>query len=56
MGNDPFEDPALVGIEVDETLMGGKRKNVGRGYRKNEIWGPERFSEEATCALTASRT
>ena len=39
MGNDPFEGPTLVGIiEVDETLMGGKRKNVGRGYRKNKTW------------------
>lgn len=37
MGNEPFEGPTLVGIiEVDETLMGGKRKNVGRGYRKNK--------------------
>ena len=37
MGNDPFEGPTLFGIiEVDETLMGGKRKNVGRGYRKNK--------------------
>ena len=39
MGNDPFDGPTLFGIiEVDETLMGGKRKNVGRGYRKNKIW------------------
>ena len=37
MGNEPFDGPTLVGIiEVDETLMGGKRKNVGRGYRKNK--------------------
>ncbi len=37
LGNDPFEGPTLVGIiEVDETLMGGKRKNVGRGYRQNK--------------------
>ena len=37
MGNDPFEGPTLFGIiEVSETLMGGKRKNVGRGYRKNK--------------------
>ena len=39
MGNDPFEGPTLVGvIEVDETLVGGKRKNVGKGYRKNKTW------------------
>ena len=39
MGNDPLEGPTLLGvIEVDETLVGGKRKNVGRGYRKNKIW------------------
>ena len=39
MGNDPFEGPTLFGIiEVDETLTGGKRKNVGRGYRKNKTW------------------
>ena len=39
MGNDPLDGPTLVGIiEVDETLIGGKRKNVGRGYRKNKTW------------------
>lgn len=39
MGNEPFEGPTLFGIiEVDETLMGGKRKNAGRGYRKNKAW------------------
>lgn len=37
MGNDPLEGPTLLGIiEVDETLMGGKRRHVGRGYRKNK--------------------
>lgn len=39
MGSDPFDGPTLFGIiEVDETLMGGKRKNVGRGYRENKTW------------------
>ncbi len=39
MGNDPFEGPTLFGvIEVDETLVGGKRKDVGSGYRKNKTW------------------
>ena len=39
MGNDPLEGPTLFGIvEVDETLVGGKRKDVGRGYRQNKAW------------------
>ncbi len=39
MGNDPFDGPTLFGvIEVDETLIGGKRKHVGRGCRKNKTW------------------
>lgn len=39
MGRDPFEGPTLFGIiEVDETMMGGRRKNVGKGYRKNKTW------------------
>ncbi len=39
MGNDPFDGPTLLGvIEVDETLMGDKRKNVGRGLRQNKTW------------------
>ena len=37
MGNDPMEGPALVGIvEVDETVVGGKAKGKGRGYRGNK--------------------
>lgn len=37
MGNDPLEGPALVGVvEVDETLVGGKAKGKGRGYRENK--------------------
>ena len=39
MGNDPFEGPTLFGIvEVDETLVGGKKKNVGSGSRKGKTW------------------
>lgn len=35
MGQD--DDPLLSGIvEVDETLIGGKRKNVGSGFRENK--------------------
>ena len=37
MGNDPFKDPTLLGIiDIDETLIGGKRKSVGYSYRKSE--------------------
>ncbi|MCY4471133.1 MAG: IS1595 family transposase [Thiotrichales bacterium] len=37
MGNDPLEGPTLVGVvEVDETLVGGKAKGKGRGYRGNK--------------------
>ena len=37
MGDDPLEGPALFGIvEVDETLVGGKVKGKGRGYRGNK--------------------
>ena len=39
MGNDPFEGPTLLGIvEVDETLVGGKAKGAGKGYRGNKAW------------------
>ena len=39
MGNDPFEGPTLIGVvEVDETLVGGKAKGTGSGYRGNKIW------------------
>ena len=39
MGNDPFSGPTLVGVvEVDETLVGGKRRHEGRGYRGNKVW------------------
>lgn len=39
MGNDPLEGPTLVGIvEVDETLVGGKAKGKGKGYRGNKTW------------------
>ena len=39
MGNDPFTGPTLFGVvEVDETLVGGKVKGKGRGYRGNKTW------------------
>ncbi len=39
MANDPFDGPTLLGIvEVDETLVGGKQRGKGRGYRKNKTW------------------
>ena len=39
MGNDSFTGPTLVGVvEVDETLVGGKVRNRGRGYRGNKTW------------------
>ena len=39
MGNDPFEGPTLVGVvEVDETLVGGKRRNVGSGSKEGKTW------------------
>ena len=37
MGNDPLSGPTLVGVvEVDETLVGGKVKGKGRGYKRNK--------------------
>ena len=39
MGNEPFEGPTLVGVvEVDKTLVGGKKKDVGHGYKGNKTW------------------
>ncbi len=39
MGNDPFVGPTLFGIvEVDETLVGGKRRGVGTGNREGKTW------------------
>ena len=39
MGNDSFEGPTLFGIvEVDETLVGGKKRNVGSGNREGKTW------------------
>jgi transposase-like protein len=39
MGNEPFVGPTLFGIvEVDETLVGGKRKGVGTGNREGKTW------------------
>ena len=39
MGNEPFKGPTLVGVvEVDETLVGGKKKGKGRAYKGNKVW------------------
>ena len=39
MGNDPFVGSTLFGIvEVDETLVGGKRRNVGSGSKEGKTW------------------
>ena len=37
MGNDPLTGPTLVGVvEVDETMIGGKRR--GEDWRENKTW------------------
>ena len=37
--NDGFTGPTLFGIvEVDETLVGGKQRGVGKGSRKGKTW------------------
>ena len=39
MANDPLEGPTLFGVvEVDETLVGGKVRGKGHGYRGNKVW------------------
>ena len=39
MGNDPLNGPTLVGIvEVDETLVGGRIKGKGHGFKGNKTW------------------
>ena len=39
MGNDSFAGPTLFGIvEVDETLVGGKKRNVGSGSKEGKTW------------------
>ncbi len=39
MGNDKFEGPTLFGVvEVDETLVGGRKRGRGKGYRGNKTW------------------
>ena len=39
VGNDPFTGPALLGVvEIYETLVGGKTKGKGHGYKSNKIW------------------
>ena len=39
MGNDPFTGPTLFGIvEVDETLIGGRKRGVGTGNRVGKTW------------------
>ncbi len=37
MGNDPLAGPTLIGVvEVDETMVGGKRR--GKNWRENKHW------------------
>ena len=37
--NDKFDGPTLCGVvEVDETLVGGRRRGVGSGSRKGKTW------------------
>ena len=39
MGNEPFDGPTFLGVvEVDETLVGGKKKGKGRAYKGNKVW------------------
>ena len=39
MGNDKFSGPTLCGVvEVDETLVGGRRRGVGSGSRTGKTW------------------
>ena len=39
MGNEPFDGPTLFGVvEVDETLIGGRKKGKGRAYKGNKTW------------------
>ncbi|MYE46066.1 MAG: IS1595 family transposase [Chloroflexi bacterium] len=39
MPNRPLEGPTLFGVvEVDETLVGGKKRGKGHGYRGNKTW------------------
>ncbi len=39
MGNDGLTGPTLFGIvEVDETLVGGRRRGVGKGSREGKTW------------------
>ena len=39
MGNDPFTGPTLFGVvEVDQTLVGGKKHNVGSGNKEGKTW------------------
>ena len=39
MGNEPLDGPTLFGIvEVDETLIGGKTRGMGRAYKGNKTW------------------
>ena len=39
MGNDQLDGPTLLGVvEVDETLVGGRKRGKGHGYRGNKTW------------------
>ena len=52
MGNDPFTGPTLLGVvEVDETLVGGKKRGAGRGYRGNKVWVAGAIQREGNVRL-----
>ena len=39
MGNDQLDGPTLFGVvEVDEALVGGRKRGKGHGYRGNKTW------------------
>lgn len=52
MGNDPLSGPTLCGIvEVDETLIGGKKKGVGSGNRVGKTWVAGAVQREGSVRL-----
>ena len=57
MGNTPMAGPSLVGIvEVDETLIGGKKRGQGRGYRGNKTLVAGALQRNGEIGSSASRT